>query len=57
MPEFRVMGGRVTAYYVDIKAKDEYDAMEKAETISSEKWFEIATDNVIEPYEVVGKAE
>jgi hypothetical protein len=51
------MGGRTTAYYTDVKAKDEYDAMEIAEGLSSDKWFEIETDNVIEPYEVVGKAE
>ena len=54
---FRVMGGKTVAYYVDVEAKDRYEALEKAELLESHKWQEIEVDDVIEPYEVIGEEE
>jgi hypothetical protein len=54
---FRVMGGKEVAYYVDVEAKDRYDALEKAGLLESHHWQQIEVDNVIEPYEVIGEED
>jgi len=52
MPTFRVLGEKPVMYWVELEAKDSYEAYDKAEQLDSVEWNEIETDNIIEPVDV-----
>ena len=52
MPKFKVIGVMDTNYYVEVEAEDRYDALDKASDLNTNEWFELETDNIIEPFDV-----
>jgi hypothetical protein len=52
MPTYRVLGEKPVMYWVELEAKDSYEAYDKAEQLDSVEWNEIETDNIIEPVDV-----
>jgi hypothetical protein len=53
MPKFKVIGVMDTNYYVVVEANDRYDALDKASDLHTNDWFELETDHIIEPFDVV----
>jgi len=52
MATFRVIGEKPVMYWVELEAKDSYEAYDKADQLDSIDWNEIETDNNIEPVDV-----
>ena len=52
MPTYRVLGEKPMMYWVEVQAKDSYEAYDLAEKLTTDKWFLIEQDNVIEPIDV-----
>ena len=50
--EFKVYGDKVQKYYVTVNANSPEVAYDAAQDVSTDKWQEIPTDDVIEPYQV-----
>jgi hypothetical protein len=49
---FRVFGRKHLDFYTDVEAEDSYEAIDKASSDHT-KWFELETDDPIEPIDVV----
>ncbi len=52
MPTFRVLGEKPMMYWVELEAKDSYEAYDLADKLTTDKWNLIEQDNVIEPVDV-----
>lgn len=52
MPTFRVLGEKTTLYWVELEAKDSYEAYDLADKLTTDKWNLIEQDNVIEAVDV-----
>jgi hypothetical protein len=52
MPTYRVLGEKPMMYWTEVQAKDSYEAYDLAEKLTTDKWFLIEQDNVIEPVDV-----
>ena len=52
MPTFRVLGEKMMMYWVELEAKDSYEAYDLANKLTTDKWNLIEQDNVIEPVDV-----
>ena len=52
MPTFRVLGEKPMMYWVEVQAKDSYEAYDIADKLTTDKWNLIEQDNVIEPVDV-----
>ncbi len=52
MPTFRVLGEKPMMYWVEVQAKDSYEAYDIADKLTTDKWSLIEQDNVIEPVDV-----
>ena len=52
MPTFRVLGEKPMMYWVEVEAKDSYEAYDIADNLTTDKWNLIEQDNVIEPVDV-----
>jgi hypothetical protein len=52
MPTFRVLGEKPMMYWVELEAKDSYEAYDLAYKLTTDKWNLIEQDNVIEPVDV-----
>jgi hypothetical protein len=52
MPKFRVLGEKPMMYWVELEAKDSYEAYDLAEKLTTDKWNLIEEDNTIEPVDV-----
>jgi hypothetical protein len=52
MPKFRVLGERAVIYWTVVDAKDSYEAYDKSDKLTTDKWNLIEEDNTIEPVEV-----
>jgi hypothetical protein len=52
MPTFRVLGEKMMMYWVELEAKDSYEAYDLADKLTTDKWNVIEQDNVIEPVDV-----
>ena len=52
MPTFRVLGEKPMMYWTEVQAKDSYQAYDIADKLTTDKWFLIEQDNVIEPVDV-----
>ena len=52
MPTFRVLGEKPMMYWTEVQAKDSYEAYDLAEKLTTDKWFLVEQDNVIEPVDV-----
>jgi hypothetical protein len=50
--DYKVYGDKVHKYYVTINADSPEIAYEAAQQMSTDKWEEVPTDDVIEPYQV-----
>ena len=51
MPTYKVLGSRTQEFYIDVAADDPDEAWDRANE-DHVQWFEIETDETIEPYEV-----
>ena len=51
MPTYKVLGSKTQEFYIDVSAADPNDAYDRAQA-DHVQWFEIETDETIEPYEV-----
>ena len=52
MATFRVLGEKPMMYWTEVQAKDSYEAYDIADKLTTDKWFLIEQDNVIEPVDV-----
>jgi hypothetical protein len=52
MPTYRVLGEKPMMYWVEVEAKDSYEAYDLADKLTTDKWNLIEQDNVIEPVDV-----
>lgn len=52
MKTFRVLGEKPMMYWTEVQAKDSYHAYDLADKLTTDKWFLIEQDNVIEPVDV-----
>ena len=52
MPTYRVLGEKMMMYWVELEAKDSYEAYDLADKLTTDKWNLIEQDNVIEPVDV-----
>ena len=52
MSTFRVLGEKPMMYWTEVQAKDSYQAYDLADKLTTDKWFLIEQDNVIEPVDV-----
>jgi hypothetical protein len=52
MATYRVLGEKPMMYWTEVQAKDSYEAYDLAEKLTTDKWFLIEQDNVIEPVDV-----
>lgn len=52
MPKYRVLGEKPMMYWVEVEAKDSYEAYDIADKLTTDKWNLIEQDNVIEPVDV-----
>jgi hypothetical protein len=52
MKTFRVLGEKPMMYWVELQAKDSYEAYDLAYKLTTDKWNELEQDNVIEPVDV-----
>jgi hypothetical protein len=52
MATYRVLGEKPMMYWVELQAKDSYEAYDLAEKLTTDKWNELEQDNVIEPVDV-----
>jgi hypothetical protein len=52
MTTFRVLGEKPMMYWTEVQAKDSYEAYDIADKLTTDKWFLIEQDNVIEPVDV-----
>jgi hypothetical protein len=52
MATYRVLGEKPMMYWVELQAKDSYEAYDLAYKLTTDKWNEIEQDNVIEPVDV-----
>ena len=52
MKTFRVLGEKPMMYWVEVQAKDSYEAYDLAEKLTTDKWNLIEQDYVIEPVDV-----
>jgi hypothetical protein len=52
MPKYRVLGEKPMMYWVEVEAKDSYEAYDIADKLTTDKWNPIEQDNVIEPVDV-----
>ena len=55
MPKYRVFGVKEVNYYAIVEATDEYEAWDIINGDKVFQWFELPTDNTIEPTEVYGE--
>ncbi len=53
MSKYRVIGSRYQPYYADVVAADKYQAYDIAKDLESNEWYQIETDDIIEPVEVL----
>ena len=51
MPTYKVLGSKTQEFYIDVSAADPNEAYDRAQE-DHVQWFEIETDETIEPYEV-----
>ena len=51
MPTYKILGSRTQEFYIDVAADDPDEAYDRAQE-DHVQWFEIETDDPIEPYEV-----
>ena len=51
MPIYKVLGSKTQEFYIDVTAADPDEAWDRANE-DHVQWFEIETDDPIEPYEV-----
>jgi hypothetical protein len=52
MATYRVLGEKPMMYWVELQAKDSYEAYDLAYKLNTDKWNELEQDNVIEPVDV-----
>ena len=52
MPTFRVLGEKMMMYWVELEAKDSYEAYDLADKLTTDKWNLLEQDDVIEPVDV-----
>jgi hypothetical protein len=52
MATYRVLGEKPMMYWVELQAKDSYEAYDLAYKLNTNKWNELEQDNVIEPVDV-----
>ena len=52
MPTFRVLGEKMMMYWVELEAKDSYEAYDIADKLTTDKWNLLEQDDVIEPVDV-----
>ena len=52
MATYRVLGEKPMMYWTEVQAKDSYEAYDLAEKLTTDKWFLVEQDNVIEPVDV-----
>lgn len=52
MLKFRVFGRKYQDYWIDIHAKDEYNAIDVANGTDAHKWNKLDNDDVIEAVDV-----
>ena len=50
--DYKIYGDRVHKYYVTINAESPDIAWDAAQAMSTDKWQEIPTDDVVDPYHV-----
>jgi hypothetical protein len=50
--KYRVYGSKTKYYYLDINAEDAAEAWDLSLNKDNIEWFEVESDNVIEPYTV-----
>ena len=53
MTKYRVIGSKYQPYYTDVVAADKYQAYDIAKDLESNEWYQIETDDIIEPVEVL----
>ena len=53
MPKYRVIGSKHQPYYSDVVAQDRYQAYDIATGLRSDEWFQIETDDIIEPVDIL----
>ena len=51
MPKYRVRGSKTQEFYLDVEAADPDEAYDIAAS-DYKAWFEVETDEAVEPYEV-----
>ena len=56
MDKYRVFGDKLHKYYTVITAPDEQAAWDIASNRDDLDWFEVETDETVEPYEVIAEA-
>jgi hypothetical protein len=52
LPIYRVYGELIKTYYTDVSAEDKIDAFDIACSRPASDWFDVETDEGIEPIEV-----
>jgi hypothetical protein len=52
MATYRVLGEKPMMYWVELQAKDSYEAYDLAYKLNTDKWNQLEQDNVIEPVDV-----
>jgi len=52
MATFRIIGEKPMMYWVELQAKDSYEAYDLAYKLTTDKWNQLEQDNVIEPVDV-----
>ena len=52
MQTYKVFGDKVHQYYTVVEAEDSDEAYDLASDSSADNWFEIESDDVIEPHTV-----
>jgi hypothetical protein len=50
--DYKVYGDKVHKYYVTINAESQEIAWDAAAAMSSDQWFELETDDTIEPFSI-----
>ena len=51
MPKYRVTGSKEIIYYTDVTASDTFEAVDIANELPTNEWFEMENDDVIEAFE------
>ena len=52
IPTFRVFGRKFQDYWIEVQAKDEYNAIDVANGTDAHKWNKLDNDDVIEAIDV-----